>query len=317
MRRVLPLLLIACWIAAVERPAPAPPGFAAPAGGWKADAPRGDQQRAVPGIERPGARYLLAVPPGYTPEQAYPLWIVLHGSGARPEDMAGVFRGGLTQRGAISVFPAALDRRLLEWNHPDEGMWLVRIVLDVAATYRIDPQRVYLAGHSMGGGGTWAMGAVLADLWAGLGPMAGWYAATPRPDPAWLDGLPIYCLHGDQDRNVPVEMSRMAMEALGRRKRALRTFTARPEAKDLVGLDVVYRELPGVAHNCFQPWKELGAPEVGVLVGWLSAQRKARPADLQAATARLAQWGKQFGWSPEGGPLGRYADERTEAPKRK
>jgi poly(3-hydroxybutyrate) depolymerase len=283
--------------------------FKAPPGGWPQHPETGDQRCAVTGIDDPAAYYLLAVPADYTPEKEYPLWVVLHGSHAQPKDMASVFKNGLTQRGVISVYPNSLNRhqQMLEWNYPDSGMYLLAIVRDVAAKYHVDPKRIYLAGHSMGGGGTWTMGAVLNDLWAGIAPLSGWYASTPRPDPKWLGSVPIYIIHGDQDQNVLVENSRMAVKALTALGRVAKTLVTRPEKDDFGKADIIYRELPGVGHIIFMPWAEQGAPEIGRLVAWLSAQTRAKPADFDAACARLVEWGKSFNWKPDGGPLGTFS----------
>ena len=40
--------------------------------------------------------------------------------------------------------------------------------------------RVYLAGHSMGGGGTWHIAMKYPDIWAGLGPVAPSMACFPK-----------------------------------------------------------------------------------------------------------------------------------------
>ena len=38
--------------------------------------------------------------------------------------------------------------------------------------FNVDPNRTYLMGHSMGGGGTWHLGLKYPDIWAGLAPIA-------------------------------------------------------------------------------------------------------------------------------------------------
>ena len=104
-----------------------------------------------------------------------------------------------------------------------------------------DPSRVYLTGHSMGGHGTWHLGALFPDQFAAIGPSAGWisflsYAGGGRPTnatPAELliqrasgvsDTLAletnylhegVYILHGDADDNVPVTEARTMREHLG------------------------------------------------------------------------------------------------------
>jgi len=100
--------------------------------------------------------------------------------------------------------------------------------------------RVYLTGHSMGGHGTWQLGATYPDRFAAIAPSAGWlsfwtYTAGPRPEattpiakifhraanpsdtPLLLRNCAnqgVYILHGDQDDNVPVAQARMAREKL-------------------------------------------------------------------------------------------------------
>jgi dienelactone hydrolase len=120
-----------------------------------------------------------------------------------------------------------------------------------------DPSRTYLTGHSMGGHGTWQVGAQHPDLFAAIGPSAGWVsfwsyrgapmftnhspiekilmrAASPGDTISLVrnySALGIYDLHGDADDNVPVTESR-AM------KRALDPFHK----------DFLYFEQPGAGH---------------------------------------------------------------------
>jgi predicted esterase len=105
-----------------------------------------------------------------------------------------------------------------------------------------DPSRIYLTGHSMGGHGTWHLGALYPDQFAAIGPSAGWisffsYAevshftnATPveallERARAASDTLEletnylqegVYILHGAADDNVPVTQARTMVEHLSR-----------------------------------------------------------------------------------------------------
>ena len=72
----------------------------------------------------------------------------------------------------------------------------------------IDSDRIYLGGHSMGGGGTFYLGMKYADTWAALAPMA---PAVFQRDPTELEAIkdmPIITVQGDNDRLVPVEGTR-------------------------------------------------------------------------------------------------------------
>ncbi len=276
--------------------------FGPPTGGWPADVTSGFQKDLkVPGLDQPEAFFHAWVPEGYTPDKAWPLVVVLHGGpGGRAIDMASVFAMGFASKGAISVYPQALKPVLLEWNYPHEMVYVVRIVMQAAKLYHVDPARIYLVGHSMGGGGAWAQGAVLRDVWAGIAPISGWYGANPVPKDEWLAGMPIYCLHGDADQSVPVQRSRLAAEAM--KKVGNRMF--------------VYRELAGVGHQDILSDPK-NKPELAKMAEWLLGHKRRKPADLKAAGRALAEWGKTFHWSPEGGPLGAYADEQKSPPKTK
>ncbi len=195
---------------------------------------------------------------------------------------------------------------MLEWNYPDSGKWMLAILRDVAARYHLDARQLYLSGHSMGGGGTWTMGAVMSNLWAGIAPLSGWYLSNPKPDPHWFGAVPIYIIQGDQDAAVSVENSRHAVTELTALGRKVVTCTARPQGMpDFGTADVVYRELPGVGHIIFMPWADQGAPEIGRMVAWLSLHHRSQPADFAAACQRLCTWGAGFGWTPDGA-LGTY-----------
>jgi dienelactone hydrolase len=97
------------------------------------------------------------------------------------------------------------------------------------ATHDIDPTRVYVSGHSMGGHGTWQLGTLFPGLFAVVGPSAGWisfatYGGDPFPaetspfywarrssdTPRWAENLThraVYIIHGDADDNVPISQA--------------------------------------------------------------------------------------------------------------
>ncbi len=52
-------------------------------------------------------------------------------------------------------------------------------VLEIAKKkIHLDPQRIYLTGHSMGGHGTWYLGSTYAGKWAAIAPCAGYPTLT-------------------------------------------------------------------------------------------------------------------------------------------
>ncbi len=136
---------------------------------------------------------------------------------------------------------APTNRRPYGFNWEDWGRLDALEVLDIArSTLNVDPRRVYLTGHSMGGHGTWHLGALYPDRFAAIGPSAGWisfWSYRPRgeielrsPTQRMLmratlpsrtmdlatnySDLGVYIIHGADDDNVPAEQSRMMVERL-------------------------------------------------------------------------------------------------------
>ncbi len=85
---------------------------------------------------------------------------------------------------------------------PDGKLGLVFELLDqLNAELPIDPDRVYVIGHSMGGAGTFESLAQQPDRFAAGIPSAGCLA--PWYDPAVFKHVPVWAFHGEQDTTVP------------------------------------------------------------------------------------------------------------------
>jgi len=172
--------------------------------------------------------YQLYVPTTYDAATPSPLIVLLHGLGSNPGQI--IRYQGLTdlaeERGYIVVAPmgynargwygsggpgvaslqgAALDalENLGELSEMD-----VMNVLELTLEgFNIDPDRVYLSGHSMGGGGTWHIGIKYPDIWAGLAPVAPAIYISPDALSA-ITHIPVIVIQGDEDRLVRVDVTR-------------------------------------------------------------------------------------------------------------
>jgi predicted peptidase len=77
--------------------------------------------------------------------------------------------------------------------------------------YNIDESRIYLTGHSMGGIGTWYLGARHPEIWAALAPFSGF------GDPSTIvqmKAIPQIIVHGDADPTVAVAGARAMVAEL-------------------------------------------------------------------------------------------------------
>jgi dienelactone hydrolase len=210
--------------------------------------------------ETDGSVQLFAVAPRVSPEDGSQpprvkpaLVLTLHGAGVDAINQARAYK---PKDWAYIVAPA--NRRPYGFDWEDWGRLDALEVLRAASSlFDTDPDRTYLTGHSMGGHGTWQIGATVPGLWAAIAPSAGWSSFSsygggvvykgPTPvermlaranNPSETKNLArnylhygIYVLHGEQDDNVPVTEARAMRELLG---------TFHP--------DFAYYERPGAGH---------------------------------------------------------------------
>ncbi len=92
-------------------------------------------------------------------------------------------------------------------------------VLDmIRKEFNVDPNRIYLMGHSMGGAGTSYLGVKHAPIWAAIGAEAPATApAGLTPDTFSLEpakNIPMIIVQGDMDTLVPVAGARLWVEKM-------------------------------------------------------------------------------------------------------
>ncbi len=149
------------------------------------------------------------------------------------------------------------------WSYRPQG-FVMKFLKDLRRTYNIDPNRVYLTGHSMGAFATFNIGIRYPDRFAALVPISGGISRreylSKKPD-RYLRSLlynasntNLLFVHGTSDKVVPVIHSRRT----------------RNELKKL-GYDFDYVELAG--HRHMLDLRETGALMPGI-VGWMAKQRR-------------------------------------------
>jgi len=196
------------------------------------------------------------------------LFLSVHGAGVEAIGQARAY-----QSKTWGTLVAATNRRPRGFNWEDWGRLDAMEVLALAkARFHPDERYIYLTGHSMGGHGTWYLGATFPDQWAAIGACSGYptlkdygshdgvipdSAASPmertllrasnQSDVIRLarnyTPLGVYILHGDSDKVVPVRYARQMRKVLGE-------FHS----------DMSYHEVPGAEHwygNQSVDWRPL------------------------------------------------------------
>jgi pimeloyl-ACP methyl ester carboxylesterase len=173
--------------------------------------------------------YYVHLPAGYEREQGkkWPMILFLHGGGERGYDLELVKKQGLPsdlERNPefpfIVIAPQCSPN---EWWSPPE---LDALLDSVLAKYRIDPERVYLTGLSMGGYGAWSWAIAQPERFSAVVPICG--GGDPA-DAERIRNLPVWAFHGGKDDTVPPRRSEEMVEALRKLDGNVK-YTVFPEA---------------------------------------------------------------------------------------
>jgi poly(3-hydroxybutyrate) depolymerase len=155
------------------------------------------------------------------------LLIGMHGGGAGSGDAwsaHGAMNNVASNFDWLGIYPEALVKTEHGWTDSGTEEFVVDLVEAAVRTWKIDRDRVYFSGHSMGGYGSWTLGAHHADLVAGLAPSAG--APTPVTGASGkvedvargivpnLRNVRIRIYQSDDDPNVPPLANRVAAKKL-------------------------------------------------------------------------------------------------------
>jgi len=115
---------------------------------------------------------------------------------------------GLSSLAAILVAPTTDQSG---WATPTGEAAAFAALAAVEQHLRVDTRRRVVMGYSMGGRGTWHLAAKFRPHFVAAIPMAG----TPREiELDNLRDLPLYVIHSEADRRVPIEDAAQAVERL-------------------------------------------------------------------------------------------------------
>ncbi len=152
--------------------------------------------------------YLLHVPPGYDGTKPMALVFDVHGhsSWAAEQLQRSKWDKMADKEGFVLIDPDGIDKA---WNSGSSTTNLVddvgffrAMVQKSTAELCIDSKRVYVSGHSNGGGMTYRLACEAADIFAAVAPVCGRVSALPcspvRP-------VPVLAIRGLNDTTVTID----------------------------------------------------------------------------------------------------------------
>ncbi len=201
------------------------------------DATRHHERTFISAID--GSVQYYSVAPSLSAASNQALVLTVHGASVEATNQARAYR----QKDWCFIV-APTNRRPFGFNWEEWGRIDALEVLDDARrTFQTNSRLTYLTGHSMGGHGTWFLGATYPDTWAAIAPAAAYpdiigYRRTGSDslmktnshfEMVYRGALAgrtvdlarnylqsgVYVLHGDADAVVPVEQARMMRSVLG------------------------------------------------------------------------------------------------------
>ena len=237
------------------------------------------------------------LPLDYSPQRSWPLILSLHGFNPANPEYIGWWSVDQRHTSIADKKPAIYiephGRGNAQYAGPGEKD-VLRCLQEAKGAFKVDEDRVYITGESMGGHGTWWIASRHPQLFAAVAPVYGGWdfrvtsVAGPPTAPPPTNGrdayflerissfvsaenllnLPLYVVHGDSDQAVSVENSRHIVKMLQQ-----------------WGYDVRYHEMPGWGHENLKQQE--------IIADWLLTHRRnpapehvrVRSADLGGAEA--------------------------------
>lgn len=247
---VLLAMIGACSLASVRAEDPAP----------------GKQVEQVLLTPQGSISYLLYLPKDYQAQgqgtagspSHWPLMLFLHGRGESDGPLRVVKKWGVPyfiDHGVEFPYIVASPQcppSPKSWPQPAEQALLVALLDHLTNAFRVDSDRIYLTGLSMGGFGSWRLAADHPDRFAAVVPICG--GGNPA-DADKLKNLPIWVWHGGADPVVPVRRSIEMVEAIQKAGSTTIRLTT----------------LTGIGHNSWQA--AYASPD---LYQWLDKQSAAK-----------------------------------------
>lgn len=173
--------------------------------------------RAYPEHAPSPYEYFEYLPQGYSQNsKPYPLIIFLHGVGEKGGVNSSGKRTGVALEKVLGHGPL---KRVKSGKHlpaiivqPQSPEWwntgkLKEFLEVMKSRYRVDQQRIYLTGLSMGGGGVWDFARAYPQEFAAIVPICGASSISSKAAAAPLMSLPIWAFHAKGDKTVPVSNS--------------------------------------------------------------------------------------------------------------
>lgn len=203
-------------------------------------------------IKRTEIDYRIYLPDGHgDTDESWPLLLWLHGDGGQAsrggwEEILSYGPPSMLKKGRKFPFVLLVPQLWGEVHWDPDSLHV--LLQESIHKYNIDPDRVYLMGHSRGGFGAWELACSYPETFAAVVPIS----ARPMTAIERVRDMGIWIFHGEIDTGVPLGGALNMYQEL-----------------KVLEADVRLTVFPGVAHNAVAP-----AMQSEQLWQWLLAQKR-------------------------------------------
>lgn len=178
------------------------------------DSPQSGQQQPekLDRTLRVNMQYLLYLPQDYDAHDNWPLLLFLHGGGERGDYIELLkIHGPPKLIAAGKQFPMIVVSPQCPKDQRWQSVTLLALLDDLCEKLKVDLDRIYVTGLSMGGYGLWDLAIDAPDRFAALAPICG--GGEPGSVKT-IKHIPVWAFHGELDEGVPLRRSQEMVDAL-------------------------------------------------------------------------------------------------------
>ncbi|HVM73058.1 MAG TPA: hypothetical protein VMT91_14945 [Anaerolineales bacterium] len=165
-----------------------------------------------------GSGYLLYLPDGYAadPAKTWPLILFLHGTGDRGDNVFLLAKASpfmyIRAKGSL---PFIIVAPLLKSSYNLFPLaYMDGVLAELQSAYRVDPQRIYVTGLSLGGEATYRLAISEPHAFAAIAPLSAALETSQIALIGRIKDLPVWAIHGENDTVIPLATGRKPVDAL-------------------------------------------------------------------------------------------------------
>ncbi len=171
-------------------------------------------------LQRYGKGYMIYLPEGYEdkPGQTWPLIFFLHGYGDRGDNLFLLAKASpfmyIREKGSLPCIIVAPLLKAYDGfsSFPEE--YMESVLAEIEANYRVDTQRIYLTGLSMGGEAAYRFAVHQPAVFAAIAPLSAYIDSETYSMLEAIKSLPVWAIHGADDTVVPFARGQQPADAL-------------------------------------------------------------------------------------------------------